>query len=112
MFIIKKIYNNNENKNINLYLFLFCLVILFYTSIYILSFIKVVNFWSFSQSFISYTEGFIKRGMFGTIMLFFENAFGIKINLDDVGKIVTIQDAVTYIEKRLSIYEQLEDPLF
>ena len=42
----------------------------------------------------------------------FENAFGIKINLDDVGKIVTIQDAVTYIEKRLWIYEQLEDPLF
>lgn len=78
MFIIKKIYNNNENKNINLYLFLFCLVILFYSSIYILSFIKVVNFWSFSQSFISYTEGFIKRGMFGTIMLFFENAFNIR----------------------------------
>ena len=77
MFTIKKIYNNEKNKNINLYLFLFCLVILFYTSIYILSFIKVVNFWSFSQSFISYTEGFIKRGMFGTIMLFFENAFGI-----------------------------------
>ena len=77
MFTIKKIYNNEKNKNINLYLFLFCLVILLYTSIYILSFIKVVNFWSFSQSFISYTEGFIKRGMFGTIMLFFENAFGI-----------------------------------
>ena len=35
----------------------------------------------------------------------FENAFGIKINLDDVVEIVTIQDAVTYIEKRLSIYE-------
>ena len=36
----------------------------------------------------------------------FENAFGIEINLDDVVEIVTIQDAVTYIEKRLSIYEQ------
>lgn len=33
----------------------------------------------------------------------FENAFGIEINLDDVGEIVTIQDAVTYIEKRLLI---------
>ncbi len=77
MFTIKKLYNNKENKNINLYLFLFCLVFLFYSSIYILSFVKVVNFWSFSQSFISYTEGFIKRGMFGTIMFFFENAFNI-----------------------------------
>ena len=35
----------------------------------------------------------------------FENAFGIEINLDDVGEMVTIQDAVTYIEKRLLIYE-------
>tara|TARA_B110000908_G_scaffold155856_1_gene194441 strand:+ start:296 stop:562 length:267 start_codon:yes stop_codon:yes gene_type:complete len=42
----------------------------------------------------------------------FENAFGIEINLDDVVQIVTIKDAVTYIEKRLSISEQPEDHLF
>ena len=42
----------------------------------------------------------------------FENAFGIDINLDHIGKIVTIQDAVTYIEKRLLIYEQSEKNLF
>ena len=42
----------------------------------------------------------------------FENAFGIEINLDDVVEIVTIQDAVTYIEKKLSICEQSEDHLF
>lgn len=42
----------------------------------------------------------------------FENAFGIDINFDHIGKIVTIQDAVTYIEKRLLIYEQSENNLF
>ena len=42
----------------------------------------------------------------------FENAFGIDINFDHIGKIVTIQDAVTYIEKRLLIYEQSEKNLF
>ena len=42
----------------------------------------------------------------------FENAFGIEINLDDVDEIVTIQDTVTYIEKRLSLSEQSEDHLF
>ena len=31
----------------------------------------------------------------------FENVFGIEINFDDVVEIVTIQDAVTYIERRL-----------
>ena len=30
----------------------------------------------------------------------------------DVVEIITIQDAVTYIEKRLSIYEQSKDNLF
>ena len=42
----------------------------------------------------------------------FENSFGIDINFDHVGKIVTIQDAVTYIEKRLLIYQQSEKNLF
>jgi len=42
----------------------------------------------------------------------FEATFGIEINLDDVVKIVTIQDAVTYIEKRLSFSENSENSLF
>lgn len=41
----------------------------------------------------------------------FEATFGIEINLDDVVKIVTIQDAVTYIEKRLSFSEKSENSL-
>ena len=42
----------------------------------------------------------------------FENAFDIAINLDDVVDIMTIQDAVTYVEKRLSVCRQAEDNLF
>jgi acyl carrier protein len=42
----------------------------------------------------------------------FENAFDIAINLDDVVDIMTIQDAVTYVEKRLSVCRQSEDNLF
>ena len=41
----------------------------------------------------------------------FEATFGIEINVDDVVKIVTIQDAVTYIEKRLSFSENLKNSL-
>jgi acyl carrier protein len=36
----------------------------------------------------------------------FEKAFDIEINLDDIVEIVTIQDIVIYIEKRLSIHQE------
>lgn len=35
-----------------------------------------------------------------------ERVFGIEINLDDVVKIITIQDAVSYIEEKLSVSEK------
>ena len=76
MIFLKK-YFDNKNKNIHIYLFFLFSVILFYLSIYILSFLKIVNFWSYSQSFMSYSEGFIKRGMFGSLILIFENNFNI-----------------------------------
>ncbi len=76
MIFFKK-YLYEKNKNNHIYLFLLFSVILFYSSIYILSFLKIVNFWSYSQSFMSYSEGFIKRGMFGTLILIFENNFKI-----------------------------------
>lgn len=42
----------------------------------------------------------------------FETAFSIEINLDDVVEIVTIKDAVTYIEQKLSICKKSQDNLF
>ena len=41
----------------------------------------------------------------------FEHAFDIEINFDNGVEIVTIQDAVTYIEKRLSDNKQIENGL-
>ena len=55
----------------------FILVSLMFASIFYLSIIKIINFWSFSQSHINYSEGFIKRGLFGSLMFFFENNFNI-----------------------------------
>ena len=42
----------------------------------------------------------------------FETAFSIEINLDDVVEIVTIKDAVTYIEQKLSRCKKSQDNLF
>ena len=74
MINLKKYLNKKNDENIHIYLFLFCLVILFYSTIYVLSFLKVVNFWSYSQSFMSYSEGFIKRNVW-YFNIFFENIF-------------------------------------
>jgi len=66
-------------KQNNNYVFYVCFFVisLFFLSIYILSFSKIVNFWSFSQAHISYSEGFIKRGLFGSLMFFFEKNLNI-----------------------------------
>tara|TARA_E500000178_G_C16997285_1_gene743852 strand:+ start:879 stop:2081 length:1203 start_codon:yes stop_codon:yes gene_type:complete len=46
-----------------------------FSSIFVLSYLKIVNIWSFSQAHVNYSEGFIKRGLFGTLMFFFEEKF-------------------------------------
>ena len=51
-------------------------------------------------------------GEFFELLSDFENTFGIVINLDDVVNILTIQDAVSYVEKRLSVCEQSDETLF
>ena len=43
-----------------------------------LSLNHIINFWTFSQSHLNYSHGFVQRGLFGTIILFLEEAF--KIN--------------------------------
>lgn len=51
------------------------LIILCFSSIFIISLFKIINSWSFSQANLNYAAGFVKRGFFGTVMLFFENNF-------------------------------------
>lgn len=72
-----KIQKNLKNNNNYILYMCFFLVFLLYLSIFFLSSFKIVNFWSFSQAHISYSEGFIKRGLFGTIMFFFEKNFNV-----------------------------------
>ena len=59
-------------NNVNIQFFLIALVISLFLPVYVLSYLKVVNFWSFSQSHIDYTFGLIPRGFFGEILNFFE----------------------------------------
>ena len=55
----------------------YLLIVICFTSIFIISLFKIINGWSFSQANLNYTAGFVKRGFFGTAMLFFENYFKI-----------------------------------
>ena len=69
-------------KNNFLYYTTFFFVIFLFTYLFYLSTKYVINYWTFSQAHINYSDGFVKRGLFGTIALYIENKFNIKfINL-------------------------------
>jgi len=57
---------------------IFLFILICFSSIFILSLFKIVNFWSFSQAHVNYFGGFIKRGLFGTIIILIENTFRIE----------------------------------
>ena len=61
------------------YYLLFLLVILIFTSIYSFSILRVINVWTYTESHINYSEGFVGRGLFGTVMLFFNKYLSISI---------------------------------
>jgi hypothetical protein len=69
-------YNYSIKYNLLFYI-LFFFVFFLFSSIFILSLFKIVNIWSFSQAHINYSYGFVKRGLFGTIMLLLEFFFSI-----------------------------------
>ncbi len=49
-----------------------------FTYLFYISNNYIINYWTFSQAHINYSDGFVKRGLFGTIALFLENRFNIK----------------------------------
>ena len=61
-----------------LYYATFLFVITLFTYLFYLSTQYIINFWTYSQAHINYSDGFVKRGMFGTIALLLENNFNIK----------------------------------
>lgn len=66
-----------QNKNNSIFYFLIIVLTLLFLSVFALSYLKVINFWSFSQAHVNYFEGYVRRGLFGTIMLSSENFLGI-----------------------------------
>lgn len=54
---------------------IFVLSLFFY--LFNLSTKYIINYWTFSQAHINYSDGFVKRGLFGTILIFLEKKFSI-----------------------------------
>lgn len=52
-----------------------------FSYLFYISISYIINFWTFSQSHLNYSGGFVKRGLFGTIIIFFEDNFNIKTSL-------------------------------
>ena len=55
-------------------------IISIFTFIYAFSLKNIINLWTYSEVHLNYSQGFIRRGLFGEI-LFFLNSFGIKSNI-------------------------------
>jgi hypothetical protein len=61
-----------SSRNLILYYFIFFFVLSLFSTVFFLSLFKVINYWSFSQGHLNYFNGFLKRGLFGTIIIYFE----------------------------------------
>ena len=66
--------NLNYNYSIKVLIYLFLLSIFSY--IYYFSLNNIINYWTFSEIHINYSLGFVKRGLLGSLMLWFES-FGL-----------------------------------
>ncbi len=66
------------NKNNFLYFGTLLFVIILFTYLFYLSTSYIINFWTYSQAHINYSDGFVKRGLFGSIALLLESNFNIK----------------------------------
>jgi len=53
----------------NYYLIILFYILAAYTSVYIFSLFKIINVWTYTEAHINYSEGLVRRGLFGTIMI-------------------------------------------
>jgi hypothetical protein len=82
----------------------FIFVLSLFTSVFALSFIKIVNSWTFSQAHVNYFKGYLKRGLFGTIMLSAEQILNIsakKIFSSFFVILTTINVVLFFINKKI-----------
>ena len=70
--------SKNFNKNITFYYLTLFFVLGLFCYVYYLSLNFIINYWVFSQAHINFFEGYVKRGVFGSIMIFLENYLHIK----------------------------------
>ena len=63
---------NLNNKEKILFYSVSAIILIFFSSIFILSTFKIVNAWSYSQAYANYFDGYVRRGLFGTLMIFIE----------------------------------------
>ncbi len=87
---------NILNKNINLISFLFYFSI--FTYVYIFSLDNIINLWTFNELHINYSEGFLPRGLIGTIMLKLDSlGFEKRIFFSSLFYIFTILNFVLFL---------------
>jgi len=72
---VKNISTNLKKLNSIYCTLILILIFLIFTSLYVFSIFRVVNVWTYTESHINYSQGFINRGLFGTIMIFFNKYF-------------------------------------
>ena len=65
-------------KNKTLFYILFFFVLSLFIYLFYLSTQYIINFWTFSQAHINYSDGFVKRGLFGTFAIYLENKLQIE----------------------------------
>lgn len=53
------------------------IILIFFSSVFILSTFKIVNAWSYSQAYANFSDGYVRRGLFGTFMIFIEKYLNI-----------------------------------
>ena len=65
----------------NLYYFAIIIsIISIFFFIYIFSLQNIINLWTYSEVHLNYSQGFIRRGFIGEVIIFFDS-FGIKSNI-------------------------------
>ena len=67
--------NYFKNKYLHYFIFLFVSSIFIY--IYLFSLKNIINLWTYSEVHLNYSSGFVRRGLFGEIILFLSN-LGVK----------------------------------
>ena len=68
---------NFFNKNIfTISLFVF---LIFFSPLFFYSFKYIINIWAFSDAFINYSHGFVRRGLLGELILQLNKTFGVEV---------------------------------